>query len=101
MIGQQATALFVWLISRTFSANEHYFCLTTNQPTVFSAMTYQPNEHGILGCGKCQDDSFIGTEGLVAKVMDDMEYQTRLPNQMVITFYHRHALNNCMPLCNY
>ena len=37
-------SLFAWLISRTFSANEQYFSLTTNQPTVFSAMTYQPND---------------------------------------------------------
>jgi len=37
-----------WLIIRTFSANEYYFSLTTNQPTVFSAMTYQPNEEGYL-----------------------------------------------------
>ena len=33
--------LFAWLISRTFSANEQYFSLTTNQPTVLSAMVYQ------------------------------------------------------------
>ena len=38
--------LFAWFISRTFSANEHYFSLTTNRPTVFSAMAYQPSEHG-------------------------------------------------------
>ena len=37
-------APFAWLISRTFSANEYYFSLTINQPTVLSAMTYQPNE---------------------------------------------------------
>ena len=40
-------ALFVWFISRTFSANEQYFSLTTNQPTVFSAITYQPSKQGI------------------------------------------------------
>jgi len=39
-------ALFVWLISRTFSANEQYFSLTTNQPTVLSAMAYQLSEQG-------------------------------------------------------
>jgi len=39
-------ALFAWLISRTFSANEQYFSLTTNQPTVLSAMAYQPSEQG-------------------------------------------------------
>jgi len=39
-------ALFAWLISRTFSANEQYFSLTTNQPIVPSAMTYQPSEQG-------------------------------------------------------
>ena len=38
-------ALFAWL-SRTFSANEQYFSLATNQPTVLSAMTYQPSEQG-------------------------------------------------------
>ena len=39
-------ALFAWLISRTFSDNEQYFSLTTNQPTVPSAMAYQPSEQG-------------------------------------------------------
>ena len=39
-------ALFAWLISRIFSANEHYFSLTTNQSTILSAMAYQPNEEG-------------------------------------------------------
>jgi len=38
------SAMFVWLISRTFSVNEHYFSLTTNQPTILSAMAYQPSE---------------------------------------------------------
>jgi len=37
-------ALFAWLISRIFSANEQYFSLTTNQQTVLSAMAYQPSE---------------------------------------------------------
>ena len=37
--------IFAWLISRTFLANEQYFSLTTNHPTVLSAMAYQPNEH--------------------------------------------------------
>ena len=41
-------AMFAWLISRTFSANEQYFSLTTNQPTVLSAMAYQPSEQGTL-----------------------------------------------------
>ena len=36
--------LFAWLIKRTFSANEYYFSLTINQPTVLLAMTYQPNK---------------------------------------------------------
>ena len=40
--------LFAQLISRTFSANEQYFSLTTNQSTVLSAMAYQPSEHSIL-----------------------------------------------------
>ena len=39
-------ALFAYLISRTFSANEQYFSLITNQPTVLSAMPYQSNEQG-------------------------------------------------------
>ena len=39
-------ALFAWLISRTFSANEQYFSISTNQPTVLSAMVYQPSEQG-------------------------------------------------------
>ena len=43
-------ALFAWLISRTFSANEQYFSLTTNQPTVFSVMAYQPSEQGLAVC---------------------------------------------------
>ena len=30
--------------NRTFSANEQYFSLTTNQPTVLSVMAYQPSE---------------------------------------------------------
>ena len=34
-------AMFAWLISRIFSANEQYFYLTINQPTVLSTMTYQ------------------------------------------------------------
>ena len=37
-------ALFAWLISRIFSANEQYFSLTTNQLSVLSAMAYEPNE---------------------------------------------------------
>ena len=40
-------SLFAWLISRTFSANEQYFSLTTNQQTILSAMAYQPSEQGI------------------------------------------------------
>ena len=41
------SVLFAWLISHTFLANEQYFSLTINQPTVLSAITYQPNEQGI------------------------------------------------------
>ena len=37
-------ALFARLISRTFSVNEQYFFLTTNQSTVLSVMAYQPSE---------------------------------------------------------
>jgi len=40
----KVSAMFASLISRTFSANEHYFSLTTNQPTVLSAMAYQASE---------------------------------------------------------
>ena len=40
-------AMFAWLISRTFSANEQYFSLVTNQSTVLLAMAYQPSEQGI------------------------------------------------------
>jgi len=40
--------LFIWLISRTFSANKQYFSFTTNQSTVLLAITYQPNEQGIM-----------------------------------------------------
>jgi len=36
--------MFASLIIRTFSANEQYFSLTTNQSTVLSVMAYQPNE---------------------------------------------------------
>ena len=36
--------LFVWFISCTFSVNEQYFSLTTNQSTVPSAMAYQSCE---------------------------------------------------------
>jgi len=43
--------LFAWLINRTFLANEQYFSLTTNQPTVLSAMAYQPSEQGT--CSTC------------------------------------------------
>ena len=42
------SAPFAWLISRTVSANEQYFSLTINQPTLLSAMAYQPSEQGIL-----------------------------------------------------
>jgi hypothetical protein len=45
-------ALFAWLISHTFSANEQYFSLTTNQRTIFSAMTFQANEQGIRTCAQ-------------------------------------------------
>ena len=34
----------IWLISYGLSANEQYFSLTTNQPTVLSAMAYQSNK---------------------------------------------------------
>ena len=40
-------ALFAWLISRTFSANEQYFSLTINHPIILSTMVYQLTEQGI------------------------------------------------------
>jgi len=43
---EESIALFAWLISHTFSANEQYFSLTTNQSTVLSTMAYQPSEQG-------------------------------------------------------
>ena len=43
----QTCAMFVWFISRTFSANEQYFSLMINQPTVLSAMVYQLREQYI------------------------------------------------------
>ena len=39
--------LFASLISRTFSTNEQYFYLTTNQSMILSVIAYQPNEQGI------------------------------------------------------
>jgi hypothetical protein len=36
--------MFACLVSRTFSVNQQYFSLTTNQRTVLSVMAYQPNE---------------------------------------------------------
>ena len=35
---------FVWLINRTFSANEQYVSLTLNQSTVLLTMAYHPNK---------------------------------------------------------
>ena len=34
----------IWLISHDLSANEQYFSLTPNQPTILSVMAYKPNE---------------------------------------------------------
>ena len=39
LVLESVVALFAWLISHTFSANEQYFSLTTNQ----AAMAYQPS----------------------------------------------------------
>jgi hypothetical protein len=36
-----------WLISRTFSANERCFSLTTNQRPVLSVMAFQLSEQGL------------------------------------------------------
>jgi len=33
----------IWLLSHGLSANEQYFSLTPNQPTVLSAMAYKQN----------------------------------------------------------
>jgi hypothetical protein len=41
-------ALFACLMSRTFSANEQCFPLTTNQPTLLSAMAYQPRKQTLI-----------------------------------------------------
>ena len=43
---EEVSPLFAWFISHTFSVNEHYFSLTTNQSTVFLDMAYRPSEHG-------------------------------------------------------
>jgi hypothetical protein len=43
---KKVNALSVWLISRTFLANEQYFSIKTNQRTILSAMTFQPSEPG-------------------------------------------------------
>ena len=40
--------MFAWLISCTFLANKYYFSLTTNQPTVLSAMAYQQANRTII-----------------------------------------------------
>ena len=39
---------FACLISRIFSASQHYFSLMINQRTVFSAMAFQTNENSYL-----------------------------------------------------
>jgi len=39
----------IWLISHGLSANEQYFSLTPNQPTVLSAMAYKPNKPKRIG----------------------------------------------------
>ena len=41
---QEYASCLLWLISRIFSANEQYFSLTQNQPTILLAMSYQPNK---------------------------------------------------------
>ena len=48
-----AFAPLAQLISHTFSANEQYFSLTTNQPTILSAMSYEPSDTGHLLVGLC------------------------------------------------
>ena len=42
----QACTMFAWFISRTFSVNEQYISLTTNQLIILSIMAYQPSEQG-------------------------------------------------------
>jgi len=46
-VDRSSCALFACLISRTFSDNEQYFFLTTNQPIVLLVMAYQPSEQVI------------------------------------------------------
>ena len=51
MLVMNGCIMYGWIapcLSRIFSANEQYFSLTTNQPTVLSAMAYQPNEQGTI-----------------------------------------------------
>jgi len=52
---------FVWLISRTFSANKQYFSLTTYQPMLLSVVAYQPKQtvkyrsYTVTPCGTAFD----------------------------------------------
>ena len=67
-------ALFAWLISRTFSVNEQYFSLTTNQPTVLSAMAYQPNEQGNVR-GMLRPRQVNGDEDYQVQVLSNSNVQ--------------------------
>jgi hypothetical protein len=42
-----ASCMFVWAFSRLFSASQRCFSRTANQPTILSAVYFQPNEHAI------------------------------------------------------
>ena len=62
-VAETLIVLFAWLISRIFSANEQYFSLTTNQPTVLSTIAYQPNEQG-KSCADSRNCSDLITTAL-------------------------------------
>jgi len=61
----------VWFISRTFSANEQYFFLTPNQPTVLSATQglYTSRIVGYFSCSKISAQEMPGTTFSVASVI--------------------------------
>ena len=66
------TVLFTWLISRTFSANEQYFSLTTNQSTVLSAMAYQPSEQDTHGARTLLSRTNNGAHNSLARALTNL-----------------------------